>query len=484
MAIIRKLRITSLEFGIVKYLSISRKSSFVIRTFIILLAIAYCLSPVSAQHRYTPAKTRILVVLDASGSMLDVWQGRPRFEIAKELLVNVVDSIQRSNPSIEFGLRIYGHQSPKVEHNCEDSKLEVPFSKQNISKIKNVLNGVKPQGWTPIAYSLYESTRDFPDEPNSKNALILITDGIESCNGDPCAVAVQMQRKRIAMKPFIIGMGLEKDKVNYFDCVGTYYDASSKSSFKNVLNVVVSQALNTTTVQVNLLNQYGLPKETDVEMTFYDAYSGEERYNFVHTMDETGQPQKLFLDPVGKYKLVVHTTPEVVVDEIELTPGKNNIIGADAPQGTLKLSISNAYAFSKTQCIIRQSGDSKILYVQDFNTNNKYLIGKYDLEILTLPRVDYKSIEIEQSKETVISVPRSGTLMISSPREAVASIFIEKNNALEKVYQYYELKGREKLSLQPGKYTFIYRPNANRQSILTEERNFIIDSGKTTFLEF
>ena len=62
-----------------------------------------------AQSSYKAELTRILFVFDGSGSMLESWQGSTRFEIAKDLLINMVDSIEKSNRNIEFALRIYGY---------------------------------------------------------------------------------------------------------------------------------------------------------------------------------------------------------------------------------------------------------------------------------------------------------------------------------------------------------------------------------------
>ena len=76
------------------------------------------------------------------------------------------------------------------------------------------------------------------------------------------------------MQPFVIGIGLDQSYMNSFGCVGKFYDASSESSFKNILNIVISQALNNTTAQVNLLDVEGRASETDVAMTFYDENSG------------------------------------------------------------------------------------------------------------------------------------------------------------------------------------------------------------------
>jgi len=81
--------------------------------------------------------------------------------------------------------------------------------------------------------------------------------------------------------------------------VGSYYDATNEDMFRKALNVVISQALNSTTMQVNLLDAYGKPTETNVNMTFYDQFSGRIVYNFVHTINSRGNPDTLKVDPLS-----------------------------------------------------------------------------------------------------------------------------------------------------------------------------------------
>ena len=90
------------------------------------------------------------------------------------------------------------------------------------------------------------------------------------------------------------------------------------------MNVVVSQVLNTSTVQVNLLDKKGFPTETNVPISFYDSFSGKLQYNFVHTMNYKGLPDTLKIDPVLSYRVVAHTIPPVESDkEWKLNPGKH-----------------------------------------------------------------------------------------------------------------------------------------------------------------
>src|SRR5690554_3654804 len=76
--------------------------------------------------------TRILFILDASNSMNKKWGNESRFVTAKRIMTNAVDSL-RGIPNLEIALRVYGHQSPVTANyqDCSDTKLEVPFAKDN-----------------------------------------------------------------------------------------------------------------------------------------------------------------------------------------------------------------------------------------------------------------------------------------------------------------------------------------------------------------
>ena len=429
-------------------------------------------------------KTRILFVLDASGSMAGKWDDKTKYEIATSLLSNSIDSLEKNNKNIEFGLRVFGHQYSRNANNCEDSKLEVNFARNNSRRIQEVFSQVVIQGQTPIAYSLFQAATDFPKDPSAKNVIILITDGLETCNGDPCAVAEVLQQNRISLKPFIIGLGMGEVGKNYFDCVGTYYDAQDQKSFENALNIVVSQAINNTTAQVNLLDIHGKATETNVEMIFYDSYSGSINYMMVHAMNAMGRPDTLYINPVGKYDLVVNTIPPVRMKNIELTPGKHNIIALEAPQGQLYLNLDGQYGFSDVQAVIRQAGQTAILDVQSLNTKKKLLVGKYDLEILTLPKTVIKNVSIEQSKDTEIKIPSPGNLNMDISRAGIASIYVQEQGKMILIHELKEVNSRTIVSLQPGDYNIVYRPNKFQSAELTQTKNFKIYSKSVTNVRF
>ena len=426
------------------------------------------------------AVTRVLFIFDASQSMYAQWEGNSRMEIAKELLSNMLDSLDNKE-NLQVGLRCYGHQKPSPPQDCRDTRLEVPFGKNTIPAIKNRLKTLRPKGTTPIAKALESGALDFPAvTSNSRNIVILITDGIEECGGDPCAVSRLYQEKKIILKPFVIGIGLSEEYKKNFECVGTFYDARNPDEFKNILDVVISQVLNSTTAQVNLLDENEMPTETNIPLSFYDSFSGILQYNFIHTMNSRGNPDTLNIDPVLSYKVVAHTIPQTEAEgDWKLIPGKHTTIPIKCPQGTL--SISSAVNKTKVECIVREKGKTETLNVQQLNTKQRYLTGEYDLEILTLPRI-YETIRVNQSESTNVKIPEPGLVVLSASSSPYGSIF-EVSNELKWVCDLNTKKGRQALYLLPGKYKVVYRAKNASSSEYTKEKTFKVSSIKTVSLK-
>lgn len=444
-----------------------------------------CYSQITITEKEKPKPkpvTRILFVYDASQSMLGAWQSDRKISIASKLMSELLDSLKNLQ-DLQLGLRIYGHQKNFPPQDCDDSKLEIPLGPDNVEKIKNKLKTINPKGTTPIAASLEAAGNDFVPCDNCRNIIILITDGLEECSGDPCAVSQALQKKGVILKPFIIGIG--RNFKESFDCVGTYFDASTEKDFSMALKVVISQALNSTTAQINLLDIYGKPTETNVGMTLYDNYSGTIKYNFVHTLNDLGLPDTLVLDPLLAYNLVVHTIPPVSHDSITITPGKHTTIAVSTPQGTLELKVGGKLPTVKNlQCIVRQNCKMETLNVQTFDQKAKYLIGKYDLEVLSLPRMYIKDVEIKQSYTTTVEIPMPGIAIIQPSMRGYGDIYTEDDNKLTWIYKLSEEGIQEMLYLLPGKYRIIFRSKFATQSFYTIDKSFKIESGVTTRVNF
>lgn len=410
------------------------------------------------------------------------WNNQTRMAAAKEVLTKSIESL-RGVPDLELALRVYGHQTnvTNTYQDCQDTKLEVAFGPSNIDPIKTKIKGLQAKGATPIARSLEAAAADFPDT-FARNFIILITDGLESCDNDPCIIARKLRDKGVKVTPFVIGLGMDLSYLDKFECIGSYTDAESKVAFENVLTNILSKALLNTTVQINLNTVEGKPIETDVSMFLYEAGTTQLKYTYVHTLNRKGFPDTLVLDPSLKYDLHVATVPPVLKNNISIVPHTHNVIQVPAGQGQLKITSLKSPEGTILETRVLQPEAPKTLNVQQLGETQKYLVGAYKLEILTLPRT-YKDILIEQSKLTALDIPAAGQFVYQAPKALVGQIFYERSiGQWEWVadFKANQLSGSWKL--QPGSYKVVYREKEQRSSAYTKEKKFNITSLKITNL--
>ncbi len=428
-----------------------------------------------------PPMTRILFIFDASMSMSDKWEGGQKFVKARELMFELLDSLERVQKKhpLEVALRVYGHQSPVPPQDCTDSKLEVSFGESTIGIIRDKLMSITPKGTTPIAYSLGKSEGDFPDDKEARNIIILITDGIEMCNGDPCEVSAALQKKGVVLKPYIIGINIDVKQADMLACMGNYFDAGNERQFRQAITTIVSEVTSLTAVRVNLLDSNGKPTETNVAMSFHDMQSGDVRYTYMHTMNAAGQPDTIYLDVLSQYKLKVHTVPPVYKDGITIEEGKLNIIDVPAPQGTLLVDIKGEDpANADIKCIIRETGLPHTIHTIDADRKQKLIVGQYDLEILTMPRTYVNAVRIDQGKLRKIDIPQPGTVIINFRSPAFGTLLHQEGDRLTDIYEFSPDKTHYKLRLQPGYYRVVFRDQHSHSAKNSAEFKFRVKEGE------
>ena len=432
------------------------------------------------------ANTHILFVFDASNSMNAFWQGKRKIEVATSLLSESLSSLY-GIPGLQLGLRVYGHQTKFIEgkQDCEDTELVIPLAEGNNLLIQKALRRIQARGTTPIARSLERTAGDFP-AVDARKVIVLITDGIEACDEDPCAVSRMLQEEGIIVKPFIIGIGLEEEYKDKFRCIGNFFDASNPEMFQNVLDIVIEQAMLDTSFEVDLIDGNGEASITNVATSLFDSNSEELLERFVHTLGPFGETDTIPIDPIPVYKVVVHTVPPLERGDVRFVPRRHNHVRFEnAGQGTIipQFARGERNAYGDLPISIHRHGDANPLLTMALNQHLKVIAGEYDVFFPTFPPVRLEGVEIKEGLDVPVIIPQPGYLQLDA---AVAGYGTILSNDGEVVYKWDEgtRNPSGRYLLQPGNYTVVYRSRSARSMAFSLKKQISIRSGFTTHISF
>lgn len=264
------------------------------------LAAAYSESPPGALQVGEPqtgrAATRNLeIVLDVSGSMNAKLGSSTRWQTALEVLKKFVATIP---DDFNVALRVYGHRHPsKSAETCTDTELIVPLAKLDRAKIIDTVSGLKPRGETPLVLSTLETIGDLSAAKGG--TVILITDGEESCKGDPKAAAVTLKESGLDVTLNIVGFTLTAQTVKSQlttlagSTGGRYFGASSGSELSNAIRLAALPRM-----PFDLLDSTGR----------------------VVVSGKTGEPGREL--PNGDYRIRVNAPGGVLEDKLTISPNR------------------------------------------------------------------------------------------------------------------------------------------------------------------
>ncbi len=191
-------------------------------------------------ERLTAISTpRIELVLDASGSMRRRIDGKTMMTSAKEVLV---DAIRRLPATAEVALRVYGqHIAEGKAGACDDSELVAPFAALDRNALITRVNAVNALGVTPIARSIAAAGADLAGDPRP-SMIIVVTDGEESCGGDPAAAVAALRAKGLPVTVNLVGFGLstpaERAAMTKTATAGDgqYFEASGQAALRTAVD--------------------------------------------------------------------------------------------------------------------------------------------------------------------------------------------------------------------------------------------------------
>jgi Ca-activated chloride channel homolog len=152
------------------------------------------------------------IILDSSGSMGAVVDGKTQMQLAKEAINEFVGSLPEE---VNISLRVYGHKGTgddsDKQKSCSSIEQVYGFEKYDSGAFNKALEQFQPSGWTPIAKSLKESFESFKkyDQETNTNLIYLVSDGIETCDGDPVKVADEFAGSNVSPIINVIGFNVD-----------------------------------------------------------------------------------------------------------------------------------------------------------------------------------------------------------------------------------------------------------------------------------
>lgn len=205
--------------------------------FSILIAAAVGVMPLSVMAQDMP---NIAIVLDGSGSMWGQIDGRPKLEIARDVLAEVLADTPADT---SLGLIAYGHNR---KGDCKDIEVLVPAAPGTANAIRDAAAGMRFLGKTPLVQATRQAAENLR-YTEEKATVIVITDGLETCGGDVCALAQELEQQGLDMTAHVVGFGLSREEGDEIACLardtgGSYFDATDASSLTQALTETIVQA--------------------------------------------------------------------------------------------------------------------------------------------------------------------------------------------------------------------------------------------------
>lgn len=209
----------------------------------------------------------IELVIDSSGSMWGRVDGRPKIDVARDALAELLASLPKDTT---VALRAYGHRSKR----CDDTALLVPPGPPGRAALGKALDKLRPRGRTPIAHALQEAAKDLSASGSGgflgERMVVMVTDGIETCKGDPCAVAADLDEGPVRLRVNVVGFALDRgvDKAS-LKCMadatgGSFLDAEDDRGLIRSLERAVRVGYNIVDEQGKLVQASDLERASTV----------------------------------------------------------------------------------------------------------------------------------------------------------------------------------------------------------------------------
>ncbi len=188
----------------------------------------------------TTAGERVIVVFDASGSMWGQISGTAKIAIARKVLKRSIADWQELD--LEAGLIVYGHRR---KGDCTDIETMIPAGPIDAQRFARVIDRVRPRGKTPLTAAVRKAAEELK-YTEEKATVILLSDGLETCNLDPCAIASELERDGVDFTTHVIGFDVAKgEELRQLRCIaentgGLFLPAGNANELSQAFEQVIA----------------------------------------------------------------------------------------------------------------------------------------------------------------------------------------------------------------------------------------------------
>ncbi|GAB3049206.1 VWA domain-containing protein [Virgibacillus ainsalahensis] len=181
------------------------------------------------------------IILDSSGSMANYQGDQTRMELAKDAITDFAKDLPEE---ANVGLRVYGFEGSNAdadkEISCASNELVYDIAPYDEANLKDAMEQFGPTGWTPLAeaISMAESDLSEYDGENNTNLIYIVSDGVETCDGDPVKEAENLAASNVTPIVNVIGFDVDNEGQQQLEDVaeaaeGTYADVQNQNQLQD-----------------------------------------------------------------------------------------------------------------------------------------------------------------------------------------------------------------------------------------------------------
>ncbi|RDH86476.1 MAG: hypothetical protein DIZ77_12435 [endosymbiont of Seepiophila jonesi] len=176
---------------------------------------------------------RMVLVLDASGSMWGQIKGKAKITIAKAVMTDLISELPTD---FQTGLMVYGHRR---KGDCDDIEMLMPVGPRNAVAMNAKVQGISPKGKTPLSESARQAAKALR-YTEERASVVLVSDGLETCHADPCALAAELSMSGVDFTVHVIGFDISQEEQTWLRCMadrtgGLFLAASDAQTLRDAL---------------------------------------------------------------------------------------------------------------------------------------------------------------------------------------------------------------------------------------------------------